>query len=65
MEIMRRGVAGIPVTAEEVVATFADEKNWRGEYKENPPTKMWVWQGPVMPPWELAQNAIEAAKGEK
>lgn len=52
-EIMHKALSGTPITVKEALETYADERNWEGDYSQT--KKRWVWIGPTLPPWELAR----------
>jgi len=63
-EIMHKALSGTPINAKEALETYADERNWIGDYTDKrEPKKRWVWIGPTLPPWELAQWALNDLKG--
>lgn len=53
-----KALSGDWPTKDDALALYADESNWLGYYPPDlkPRPKVWVWQGPVLPPWEAAQN---------
>lgn len=65
-DILQLALAGKPIPADRVLATFADPKNWiqvyRGETVQAGGYEMkaceWAFIGPMRPPYELAQHAL-------
>ena len=64
-ELMWNAVRGRDLTLHEVAEHFGDEDHWgtmvvgEGDAKRC----VWVWVGPNVPPFELAQRAIRAGEG--
>lgn len=64
-ELLHLALTGQPLPADRVLATFADEKNWVQLYHcesaargYKPLACEWAFIGPVRPPFELAQQAL-------
>lgn len=58
MEWRDPGVAHVAVngglTLEQIVRIFGDKKNWNMHSVDEAGRAVWIWKGPVTPPWELA-----------
>lgn len=54
-------LSGETPSKEDALELFADESNWQGYYPPDlkPRAKVWIWIGPVLPPWEAAQTALK------
>jgi len=68
-ELMLFAQIGRPIPLNRALATFADPNNWIQLYQGKsvkdgyrPKECKWAFIGPVRPPYELAQNALENLK---
>ena len=65
-EILEMANEGDEIPPSRTLATYAERGNWVQVYNgELPDGKkasacMWAWCGPVVPPFELAQNTLKA-----
>jgi aspartate-semialdehyde dehydrogenase len=51
---MRIALSGEPFDSLRIIATFAKRENWTQVYQDQ--RCWWSWVGPVVPPYELAEN---------
>lgn len=55
--LMRSALDKREVSASELLAIFANQNCWEGDYTLK--RKRWVWTGPFIPPFEIATMILE------
>lgn len=56
-DILDIAVNGLPIDPLRLLATFADERNWRQVHADQ--RCYWSWIGPMITPYEIAQRALK------
>lgn len=57
IELIRRAVSGEAISVTDALSIYADPSNW-GTINNPQHGCRWVWQGPTLPPYELAQFCL-------
>lgn len=57
--LMKKAATGEKITIEEALKTYADPKNWETIVVDPKKGCHWVWKGPVICAYELAELAFK------
>ena len=57
-EIRERFLNGGHLNKEEALALYADKNNWQTEVSQPSGCNWWIWKGPIICAYEIAENTL-------